>query len=250
MNLLVISDLHIGRSGKINSFGWNNQAFIAFLDNIIETMQIDKVVLNGDIYDLYQHSYSDIYTENKDLIEYFEGEKFVYVRGNHDFLMEKGLFEFDFVNKHGQTIHIEHGHNADFLNGTAFGRWCGRLGYDILKRLMKFDWVKNVFNKIVEHNDEINRIPRKYNTYKYLQYALKLLKKYDVVILGHTHKLETFKTYFLDNKKRYLNSGSCSLGRFQAAFINTETLKFDTIKISKEQVTNYHKKFVKLLLSA
>ena len=58
------------------------------------------------------------------------------------------------------------------------------------------------------------------------------LRSYDVVILGHTHKLEAHKTYYLNSKKLYLNTGTCSMGRLQAVILNTETLKYDTIKLS------------------
>jgi predicted phosphodiesterase len=65
-------------------------------------------------------------------------------------------------------------------------------------------------------------------------YALKLLKKYDMVILGHTHKLESHKIYYLNNKKIYLNCGTCSLGRFQAIVVDTETFEYETVKIPKK----------------
>lgn len=34
----------------------------------------------------------------------------------------------------------------------------------------------------------------------------------------------------LYKKKRYLNTGSCSLGRFQGIVLDTETLKYELIK--------------------
>jgi predicted phosphodiesterase len=89
--------------------------------------------------------------------------------------------------------------------------------------------------KILERVDEINHIPRKYNSYKYLKYALRLLRRYDVVILGHTHKLEAHKTYFLNKKKIYLNCGSCSLGRFQGIILDTESLEYELINLKANQ---------------
>jgi len=92
----------------------------------------------------------------------------------------------------------------------------------------------DIYFKIVAFDDQINHIPKKYNSIKYLTYALKLLKEHDVVILAHTHKLESHHTYYLNMKKRYLNCGSCSLGRFQAIVMDTETLKYELIKENKE----------------
>jgi predicted phosphodiesterase len=96
----------------------------------------------------------------------------------------------------------------------------------------------DIYFKIVALEEQINQIPKKYNTIKYLTYALKLLKEHDVVILAHTHKLESHHTYYLNKKKRYLNSGSCSLGRFQCIVMDTETLKYELIKESKESIMN------------
>ena len=96
----------------------------------------------------------------------------------------------------------------------------------------------DIYFKIVKLEDEINHIPKKYNTIKYLTYALKLLKDHDVVILGHTHKIEAHHTYYLNQKKRYLNTGACSLGRFQAIIMDTETLKYEFIKESQESMKN------------
>ena len=106
--------------------------------------------------------------------------------------------------------------------------------YSFLKWLVRFRWVERKFYSAVDYFDDVNRIPRKYNTIKYLMYALKLLKKYDMVILGHTHKLESHKVYYLNSKKIYLNCGTCSLGRFQAVVVDTESFDFETIKIPRK----------------
>jgi len=87
--------------------------------------------------------------------------------------------------------------------------------------------------KLIDLDNQISQIPKRYNTIKYLTYALNLLKEHDVVILGHTHKLESHHTYYLNKKKRYLNSGSCSLGRFQGIIMDTETLKYELINENK-----------------
>ena len=136
---------------------------------------------------------------------------------------------------------MEHGHNADFLNGTRLGRAISLLGFNILKRIMQYKWVEKIYFKAVEWDDQINRIPKKYNTFKYLNYALKLLRDYDVVIMGHTHKLESHKTYYFNSKKIYLNTGTCSLGRFQAIIFDTETLQYDSVKISKKDIVKLGK---------
>ena len=91
-----------------------------------------------------------------------------------------------------------------------------------------------IYFRIVSFKEHLNHIPKRYNTLKYLTYALKLLKEHDVVILGHTHKMESHHTYYLNKKKRYLNCGACSFGRFQGIVFDTETLKYEMVREKTE----------------
>ena len=234
MILLVISDLHIDTGQKLGTFGWKTKKFIDTLERVIEHYGVEKVVLNGDTFDLYKYSYNDIAETNAKIIEYFTQKGFILIRGNHDVWVKHTLDHYQITNSTGKIIHIEHGHKADFLNGTRLGRFLSLTMYSTLKLLVGIRWVERTFYGAVNYFDDVNRIPRKYNTFKYLMYALKLLKKYDMVVLGHTHKLESHKIYYLNSKKIYLNSGTCSLGRFQAVVVDTETFEYETIKIPKK----------------
>lgn len=233
MRLLVLSDLHIDTGDKFGTFGWKAKKFIKTLDEIIKHHSIDQVVLNGDVFELYKYSYSDVVARNSELIDYFDNKGFVYIRGNHDLWNPRAKDHLNIQNSNGRIIHIEHGHNADFLNGTAIGRFIGKLGFYLLRFIVRMHWAERLYFKIVEYDDEVNRVPRKYNSYKYLLYGLKLLRKYDLVILGHTHKLEIHKMYYINQRKQYLNCGTCSLGRLQAVLVDTETLANETIKIGR-----------------
>jgi predicted phosphodiesterase len=231
MNILLLSDLHIDNGDKFGTFGWKPKKFIKALEMLVEAYQIDQVILNGDILDLYKYNLKEVYRKNFDLITYFNRKGFIYTRGNHDLFNPFAQDSHTITNSKGQTIYIEHGHNADFLNGTRIGRSIGMLGFYLLKKIIKFKLVERIYFKAVEWDDQVNRIPKKYNTFKYLNYALSLLKHHDVVILGHTHKLEAHKTYYLNSKKMYLNTGSCSMGRLQGIMLNTETFRYETIKL-------------------
>jgi predicted phosphodiesterase len=238
MNILVLSDLHIDTCDNFGTFQWNEMDLIMQIEGIRDIYSIDKVILNGDVFELFKYTYEDIKKANPILMRYFSDNDFIFIRGNHDIVNESALEHYNITNSHGQTIHIEHGHNADWLNGNRIGRAIGKFGLLLLKRMSHYRSLMNIYFKIVAFEDEINHIPKKYNTIKYLTYALKLLKEHDVVILSHTHKLESHHTYYLNKKKRYLNSGACSLGRFQCIIMNTETLKYELIKESKESIRN------------
>lgn len=238
MNLLIISDLHLNSNKYNNLFGWKDFDFINQIQKVIIKYNIDKVILNGDIYEMYQSSFEEIKESNKFLVNQLNSEYFYYIKGNHDFLNDFGNDSFFHTNSSGKTIYIEHGHRADLLSGTKIGRFFGNIFFILLKYIIKYDRVRNIFRAIIEYNDQINRIPRKYDRYKYLTYAMKLLKKYDLVVLGHTHKLEEHKTFYINKKKTYLNCGSCTLGRFQGIILDTETLKHKIIKKSNFKINN------------
>jgi predicted phosphodiesterase len=238
MNILVLSDLHIDTCDNFGTFQWNEMDLIMQIEGIRDIYNIDKVIFNGDIFELIKYTWEDIKKANPTLMRYFDDNDFIFIRGNHDIVSEFGVDHYKITNSHGQTIYIEHGHNADWVNGTKIGRAIGRLALSAMKKMSHSKFMMDIYFRIVALEEQINQIPKKYNTIKYLTYALKLLKEHDVVILAHTHKLESHHTYYLNKKKRYLNSGSCSLGRFQCIVMDTETLKYELIKESKESVMN------------
>ena len=233
MNILVLSDLHIDLRDSYGLFQWEPSDLIACIESLKEEYEIDQVVLNGDVFELYKHSFEEVQAANKALSAYLKRSEFVYIRGNHDFIAPLGRSSYEITNSSGQRILFEHGHQADFFNGSLIGQQLSKLFFGSLKYLMRYPSLASLYHKAVELEEGNKRIPRRYNSYRYLKYALKLLKKYDMVVLGHTHRMETHQTYYQHKKKLYLNCGSCSLGRLQGLVINSETLGYELIKIDK-----------------
>ncbi len=240
MNILIISDLHIDNGDSFGTFQWKGSELISEIEFIINKYSIDNVILNGDIFELLKYRMGDIKKANPKLFKFFGRKDFIFIKGNHDIFNPTGLNHYQITNSSGQVIHIEHGHLADWFNGSKIGYIISKTGFNLLKKLKNSKWTMDLYLKIVALDDQINHIPKKYNRIKYLSYALKLLKEYDVVILGHTHKLESHHTYYLNKKKRYLNCGSCSMGRFQGIILDTETLKYEMIKENKASVKEKH----------
>jgi|APDOM4702015159_1054818.scaffolds.fasta_scaffold04155_2 predicted phosphodiesterase len=234
MNVLVISDLHLGNGDRFGTFDWSADDFILLLKDVMDRHRIDQLVLNGDIFELYKYTFKEAYRKNKQLIKFFKSVNAIFIKGNHDFISPMGKFYHLITNSSGKKIYIEHGHEADFLNGTRVGRFIGYSLHMLLKRIVRYKWVERIYFDTIVTLEDVNKVPRKYNTYKYLKYALKLLRTYDVVIMSHTHKVENHSTYYLSSKKQYCNTGSCTLGRFQAAIIDTESLTCETLKYSKK----------------
>ncbi len=248
MNLLVISDLHIGNNDYFETFGWKAKDFMDAIERIRYEHGVNKVILNGDIFELYKYSFREIYEKNHKLVNYLLNQKdFIFLKGNHDAICPHGEERFVMENTEGQKIYVEHGHSADFMNGTRLGRRMQTWGFNLLRWGSKAKWILGIYQRILEIEESINKIPKRYDSIRYLTHAMRLLKQYDVVILGHTHKIESHKTYYLSNKKLYINSGSCSLGRFEAVLINTVTLKYETLKFKnyRELLKEYNKSKIK-----
>lgn len=242
MNILIFSDLHIDTGDTFGTFQWKEKDLIHQIEKIRRSFSIDKVILNGDIFELLKYRFEDIRKANPRLIKYLTQNNFIFIKGNHDILNKFGLNSYQITNSQGQTIHIEHGHQADWFNGSKFGHTISKIGFALLKKLSGNKILMDIYLRIVAYEDQINHIPKKYNRIKYLTYALRLLKDHDVVILGHTHKLESHHTYYLNKKKRYLNCGSCSMGRLQGIILDTETLQYEMIKESKISIKELRRK--------
>ncbi len=238
MNILVLSDLHIDTCDSFGTFQWDEMDLIMQIEGLRDIHNIKKVIFNGDVFELLKYRYEDIRKAHPILMRYFSDNDFIFIKGNHDLMAEEGKENYQITNSSGQIIHIEHGHSADWFNGSRLGRTIGKFGLSLLKKMSQSKILMDIYFRIVAIEDQINHIPKNYNTLKYLTYALKLLRKYDVVILAHTHKLESHHTYYLNKKKRYLNCGTCSLGRFQGILMDTETLKYELIKETKESIKN------------
>ncbi len=236
MIVFILSDLHIDTGDAFGTFQWKETELISNIENIRTRYSVDKIILNGDVFELLKYSFEEISKTNQKLLKYFSNEVFVHIKGNHDIFNKAGSDNYKITNSFGQTIHIEHGHQADWFNGSKFGQTISKIGFSLLKKMSNSKRMMSIYLRIVAFEDQINHIPKKYNRIKYLSYALRLLKEHDVVILGHTHKLESHHTYYLNKKKRYLNCGSCSMGRFQGIIMDTETLHYEMIKENKNSI--------------
>ena len=239
MNILVLSDLHIDTGDNFGVFKWDQLDFIKQVERVRDIFSIDKVIFNGDTFELLKYTFEEIRRANPILLRYMKDKDFVFIKGNHDRNNGFGLKNYRITNSKGQIIYMEHGHKADWLNSSRIGNILAETGLVFLKRFSRSTIIMNMYLNLVSHLEKINKIPKRYDTLKYLTYALKLLKDHDVVILSHTHKLESHHTYYLNKKKRYLNSGSCSLGRLEGIIMNTETLQYEFIKETKNSLFSY-----------
>lgn len=80
--ILTISDVHLGYERC------NKEAFSKFLDNY--TMDIEHLVILGDLFDLWRRNNAEIIIENEDILKKLinlNAKNIHYVVGNHDYYM-------------------------------------------------------------------------------------------------------------------------------------------------------------------
>lgn len=239
MHLFIISDLHLSDGRSLCTFGWRQDAFIEAMDAIREQHAIDRVVLNGDVFDLYTSKYRNIANHNWKLVDYLAVIDAIFIKGNHDRALGQAREFCSIVNSRGEKIHIEHGHRADVLNGTRLGRGLGRVFFHLLRSASRFSrpcaWYFGYVHRMEARKDRRTR-----NSNRHFRYASKLLRYNDVVVLGHTHKIEVRQADTGNGRKRYFNSGSCSLGRMQGIVLDTETLEHAAIHFDPLRRENAH----------
>ena len=229
MRLFIVSDLHLSEGNSLSTFGWHEDDFIEAMESIRKTHAVDRVILNGDVFDLYKSRYRRVAMHNRKIIDYLADIDALFIKGNHDRAFP-GAHDFcSIVNSRGEKIHIEHGHRADVINGTMLGRGLGRVFFHLLNSASRFSrpcaWYFGYVHRMEQRKDQRAR-----NSNRHYRYATKLLRNNDVVVLGHTHKIEARQAETLSGRKRYFNSGSCSLGRMQGIILDTETLSHAAIR--------------------
>jgi len=216
----IISDLHLADGTRRDDFKNNHTKFKDFLQMVKK--QKAQLIIAGDFLELWQTNPIDIARTYSDILNELIAIQAKIIIGNHDYYLHhfrKLKFLYDSYRIPGTKIFIQHGHQFDRFNDPKRLIYLGNLAAmsagimedihpDLDEKAMSFlnilhQKLKSAFSPL--HTPGTNR--RQYlshggNFSEYLTGAKKLLKKYDHVILGHTHKPGTAF------KGGYLNSGS------------------------------------------
>ena len=218
INLLVISDVHLG------TYGCNAKELLFYLKSIDPKI----VILNGDIIDIWQFKKRYWPRSHMKVIKYIlkwitQGKEIYYVTGNHDEMLRrfKGfkIEKFVIVNNLILTIN---GEKVWFFHGDVFdvtmqySKWIAKLGgvgYDFLiltNSFINFILEKTGRNKMSFSKRIKNSVKSaiKYiNRFEKIAVEIASSNNFKYVVCGHIHhpKIESFKTG--KNTVTYLNSG-------------------------------------------
>lgn len=218
VEVLVLSDIHLG------TVGCHAKELLKYLKSIQPT----KVVLNGDIIDIWQFKKKYWPKSHMKIIKHIigwvsKGIEVVYITGNHDEMLRK------FVGFQMGTLSIENkifleldGRKAWFFHGDVFdvtmqhSRWLaklGAIGYDVLiiisgmvntmRNIVGFEKVS--FSKKIKN--KVKGAVKFVNNFEKVVTDIALDNKYDFVICGHIHQPEIKRVDREGSKTVYLNSG-------------------------------------------
>lgn len=218
IEIAVISDVHLG------TYGCHAKHLLTYLNSI----DPKKLILNGDIIDIWQFSKryfpkSHLKVIKKIMDMAASGVEIIYITGNHDEMLRKfsntTIGNISIVDK---VILDLDGKKGWFFHGDVFdvsiqnAKWLAKLGgygYDLLTLLNRgFNWYlekrgKERFSLSKKVKNGVKGAIKYVNDYEKTISDLAIENGYDYVICGHIHQP---KMEYIENKHgktMYLNSG-------------------------------------------
>jgi len=218
VELVVISDIHLG------TYGCRAEELLRYL----KTIKPKRLILNGDIIDMWQFSKRYWPQSHMQVIKHItgllaKGTKITYLTGNHDDMLRKfagfrlGAFKID--NK--KVLHLN-GKSAWIFHGDVFdvtmqhSKWIAKLGaagYDFLILLNAFvNFILKIFggSKISlskKVKDSVKTAVKFINNFEQTAADIAIHNGYDYVVCGHIHQPEIKKIVTEKGEVTYLNSG-------------------------------------------
>lgn len=219
LDVVIISDVHLG------TYGCRAKELLRYLKSI----DPKKIVLNGDIIDIWQFSKNYFPKSHIKVVKYFmsmmsEGVEIHYITGNHDEMLRRfagfKLGTFQIANKlllniNNETAWIFHGDVFDVVMKNS--KWLAKLGgkgYDVLILIntfvnwisLKLGWGKISFSKKIKNS--VKGAVKHINKFEETAAEIAIDNNYRYVICGHIHHPQ-IRTIDVEGKGSviYLNSG-------------------------------------------
>ncbi|KJD36219.1 phosphoesterase [Tamlana sedimentorum] len=218
VEIAVISDVHLG------TYGCHAKHLLTYLNSI----EPKKLILNGDIIDIWQFSKRYFPKPHLKVIKKImdfasEGVDIVYITGNHDEMLRKfsgtSIGKISIVDK--LVLNLD-GKKAWFFHGDVFdvsiqnAKWLAKLGgwgYDLLTLLNRgVNWYlekrgKERYSLSKKVKNGVKGAIKYINDYEKVISEIAIENGYDYVVCGHIHQP---KMEIIENKSgqtTYLNSG-------------------------------------------
>ena len=218
VDIVVLSDVHLG------TYGCHSEELLRYL----KTIKPKKIILNGDIIDMWQFNKRYWPKSHMQVVKHItgllaKGVKIIYLPGNHDEMLRKfaglKLGSFRIANKvvlnlNGKRAWVFHGDVFDVT--MQYSKWLAKLGaagYDTLILINAFvNWCleklgreKISLSKRVK--DSVKSAVKFINKFENTASDIAISNEYDYVICGHIHQPEIRQIITEKGSVTYLNSG-------------------------------------------
>ena len=218
VDLVILSDIHLG------TYGCHAEELLKYL----KTINPKKIILNGDIIDMWQFSKRYWPKAHMQVVKHITGllaknTKIIYLPGNHDEMLRKftgfrlGSFYIDnkvVLKLSGKKAWIFHGDVFDVT--MQHSKWLAKLGavgYDTLIVLNTFvNWVLNKLGRekislSKRVKDSVKGAVKFINDFEKTAADIAISNGYDYVVCGHIHHPEIKTITTEKGHVIYLNSG-------------------------------------------
>lgn len=245
IEVAVISDVHLG------TYGCHADELIAYLNSI----QPKKLVLNGDIIDIWQFSKRYFPASHLKVLKKLigmasKGTEVFYITGNHDEMLRKfaptSMGNVKIVNKlvlnlDGKKAWIFHGDVFDISIQKA--KWIARLGsygYDFLILLNSLvNWClkklgREKYSLSKRIKNSVKTAVKYINDFERVATELAIENHYDYVVCGHIHQPKKEVVENKHGKTTYLNSGDWveNLTALEYSFKRWKVYRYNHDKLS------------------
>ncbi len=218
VEIVILSDIHLG------TYGCHAEELLKYL----KTIKPKKLILNGDIIDMWQFSKRFWPKSHMQVVKHLTGllaknTKIIYLTGNHDEMLRKfagfklGSFHIDnkiVLRLNNKRAWVFHGDVFDIT--MQYSKWLAKLGavgYDTLIHintlvnwlLVKFKREKISLSKKVK--DSVKSAVKFINNFETTAADIAIENGYDYVICGHIHQPEIRRIQTEKGEVLYLNSG-------------------------------------------
>jgi UDP-2,3-diacylglucosamine pyrophosphatase LpxH len=218
VELVILSDIHLG------TYGCHAEELLRYL----KTVNPKKLILNGDIIDMWQFTKRYWPKSHMQVIKHITGllaknTRIVYLTGNHDEMLRKfsgfriGSFHIDnkvVLKLNGKRAWIFHGDVFDVT--MKYSKWLAKLGavgYDTLIHINTFvNWWLTRFGRekislSKRVKDSVKSAVKFINDFEKTAADIAIENGYDYVVCGHIHHPEIKKIKTEKGEVTYLNSG-------------------------------------------
>jgi UDP-2,3-diacylglucosamine pyrophosphatase LpxH len=216
--IVVLSDVHLG------TYGCHAEELLRYL----KTIKPKKLILNGDIIDMWQFSKHYWPKSHMQVVKHItgllaKGTKIIYLTGNHDEMLRKfagfRLGSFQIENKavlklNGKRAWVFHGDVFDVT--MKYSKWLAKLGaagYDTLILINTFvNWcLKKLGRERISLSkrvkDSVKTAVKFINNFEKTASDIAISNGYNFVLCGHIHQPEIKIIENEMGKVTYLNSG-------------------------------------------